>query len=398
MKKITNLQIDTSEMATTVVSRAFTVTGENGAKFLLYILQDDTLKYYDFVDNAFELGHNNKNNNLEVVMSGTSYSNSITFPSGGGSYTVKLLASSDTEIVGSNKHVISKSIDKQSASAIITFTPVTTNTSNYATFPTTTTTGALTDTSKFTFDWDVTNASTDGGGFGLRLTGTVFENINEKYWYFTTTDTVDGAISPTDENEGYKVQVDDLTDIGLWSYISAVSSGSLSGTPYITAIEADTKTLTLSSPQTFADGITLTFKAQGTEAISNAIDSKINFDGVVGVEPIVLTKTVRADVSSSTTITLNGTYGIAGGNHITYTGVGVDNSSANAITSVSASSSAGSMVVQNAQTLEAGTVLTLVGVHQVIKFIGNIKVSNYPSANKTIYLDIDSILTVGAAS
>ena len=229
MKKITNLQIDTSEMATTVVSRAFTVTGENGAKFLLYILQDDTLKYYDFVDNAFELGHNNKNNNLEVVMSGTSYSNSITFPSGGGSYTVKLLASSDTEIVGSNKHVISKSIDKQSASAIITFTPVTTNTSNYATFPTTTTTGALTDTNKFTFDWDVTNASTDGGGFGLRLTGTVFENINEKYWYFTTTDTVDGAISPTDENEGYKVQVDDLTDIGLWSYISAVVIGILNG-------------------------------------------------------------------------------------------------------------------------------------------------------------------------
>ena len=116
------------------------------------------------------------------------------------------------------------------------------------------------------------------------------------------------------------------------------------------------------------------------------------------VEPTPLTKTVRTDVSSSTTITLNGTYGIAGGNHINYAGVGVDNSGNNKITSVTASSSAGSMVVQSAQTLEAGTVLSIFDSYQVINFAGEIDVRNYPSANKTIYLNIDEFITVGAAS
>ena len=50
MKKITNLQIDTSEMPAAETSRRFTVNGENGAKFLMYIVQGGTLKYYDFID------------------------------------------------------------------------------------------------------------------------------------------------------------------------------------------------------------------------------------------------------------------------------------------------------------------------------------------------------------
>jgi len=413
MKKITKLQIDTSEMPTAETSRGFKINGEIGAEFILYILQNPSSSsthtlYYDFSSNAFESGHNDINNNLRIVMTSKNHYGNIVFPSGGGSYVIKLLAVGETEIVGSNKHVISQSIEKQSSDATVTFQAATTNTSNYATIPTTPTTGPHGAVEKFSFDWAITNASTDSHGFGLRLATTNYLDavLLEKSWYFTTTETVDGAISPTDSNRGLKVQVDDLTDIGLWSYISGVSAGSLSGKPYVSAIDTDTKTLTLTEAQTFADGITLTFRSQGSDAIQSAIGCIVFFDGIA-IEGEKLVKTVRADGSvadeatdgSNVKIALEGTYGLAGGNHVTFTGLGVDNSTPTTVSAITTpSSSAGLVTVSRAQSLLEGTVLKFQNVHQVINITGTIIISNYPSTNKTINFDLDPFITVGTAS
>jgi len=403
VKKITNMQIDTSEIPAAGAQRRFTVNGEIGAEFMLNIIKDGTINYYDFVKGVFSAGHGSTNNNLIVTMKSKNYVFDIIFPSGGTSYTIKLTTSLGTEISNSNKLVISKSITQSNSDATITFKAVTANTGNYATFPTTTTTGAANGSDKLSFNWDITNASTDAGGFGLRLSGRA---VQGKDWYFTTTETVDGAIDPSDVNNGLKVQVDDLTDIGVGSHISAVSAGSLSGTPSVMAIDTNTKTLTLNATQTFADGITLTFKAVGDVAIQNAIGCQLQFPSH-GIEGETLIKKVRANVSG-TTVTLDDTHGVAGGNLITYTGVGVNNSASNRITSVTpdcpdlTSSGAldndGSMVVELAQTLTAGTKITFNDVFKVINFKGTIGVSGYPSGNKTIYLDLDPIITVGAAS
>ena len=56
------------------------------------------------------------------------------------------------------------------------------------------------------------------------------------------------------------------------------------------------------------------------------------------------------------------------------------------------------MVVQLAQTLTAGTVLTFNDVFKTINFVGNIVINSYPNANRTIYLDLDKLITVGTAS
>ena len=333
MKTISNLQVDTSDMPVTEATRVITVTGEVGAKFFMYIVQDDTLKYYDFLDGAFELGHNNKNNNLEVEMSNKHFYRDIAFPAGGGSYTITLVTKGLTAIAGSNKSVISKNIAKQASNATVTFKAVTASTGNYATFPTTTATGGLADVANLIFNWDVTNATTDAGGFGLRLTGDP-QDIDGSFWYFTTTDTVDGDVSPSDIDQGRKVRVDDLTDIGVGSQISAVSSGSLVTTATVTNIDIASKTLTLSTAQTFADGITLTFVAKGILAINNAIGCLLSFPGVTAVLGAPLTQTVRANVSNSTTVTLSDTQGVTGGNLIKYKGVGVSNASSNRVTSV----------------------------------------------------------------
>ena len=271
MKKIYDLQIDLSEMPTEAVARSFSVSGERDAEFILNVIQNDTIKYYDFVDEAFELGHNDKNNNLKVVIGGSDYTDIIKFPAGGGTYTIKLIALSGTEAQG--KNVISKSIDKQATNNIVTFTAATaaTTAANYATFPTTTSTGGSTSVGNFDFNWDIANASTDAGGFGLRLLPT-YINLTEKHWYFTTTDTVDGAVSSSTT-----VVVDDTTDIVAGMTISGVSSGSLSGIPVILSIDTVTKTLILNHAQTFADGITLTFRATGSAQIKNAIGLDVQF-------------------------------------------------------------------------------------------------------------------------
>ena len=390
---IQNFIIDTSQMPAAATTRNFTVTGEKGAKFILYILQDDTLKYYDFTESTFALGHNNKNNNLEVTLKGSSYNNKITFPSGAGTYTIKLIASEGTEIRGTDSSVISTNIDKLAADATVTFKAGTVNTSNYATFPTTTSSGAPNSSGTFDFNWDIVNASTDSHGFGLRIPTTT--TILDNFWYFIATDTVDGAIS-----SGTQVVVDDTTDISVGMVITGVSGGSLSGTPYISSIDTATKTLTMSSAQTFADGITLTFKAIGSAAIKTATGLQVEFVQYPTITPTLLTKTIRAG-SSGTTMNLNGTYGIAGGSHVIVTGLGMNNSSTNRVVSVSASSSAGSMVMtvsQSSDLLAVGGILRFDGCHQTINVIGSIKITKYPTANKTIYLDVDKFITVGAAS
>ena len=404
VKKITGIQIDTSSIPSTGIQRRFVVNGDVGAKFTINIIKDGTINYYNFVDQTFSAGHVGLNNNLIVTMSGKNYYNDIVFPSGGTSYTIKLTVSNGTEVSGTKKRIISKSIIQSNDATTLTFKAITTNTNNYATFPTSITSGELGDSSAFTFNWNITNASTDAHGFGLRITN--LDKIAEKYWYFTTTGTVDGAISPSDANSGFKVQVDDVTDIGISSQISAVSAGSLSGSPQVTAIDTSTKTLTLNIAQTFANGITLTFKAVGEGAIFRAIGSVIRFDTAI-LEGNELEKTVRADGSvadeatdgSNVKIALEGTYGIAGGDHVTFFGVGVDNETSTTVSTITTpSSSAGLITVSRAQALTAGTTLTFSGCHSVINFKGNVSVIGYPTANKIIYLDLDQIITVGAAS
>ena len=64
---------------------------------------------------------------------------------------------------------------------------------------------------------------------------------------------------------------------------------------------------------------------------------------------------------------------------------------------VSASSSAGSCVVHVSQSLPQGTVITFDGCNQIINFKGGINITRYPTANKTIYLDLDKLITVGVS-
>ena len=405
--RINSFQIDTSEMSNIAQSRRYTVGGDVGASFTIVALQNPSSSsthtlYYDFNSNAFESGHNNNQNNLNVTLTSRTHKGNINFPDGGGDFVIKLIqTNSDTT------NIISKSISKVSNITTLTFQAETSNTNSYETFPTATSKGVLGNSGSVSFNWAITNKKTDANGFGLlQNTSTTFEELNlanessiitqiENAWYFKTTDTVDGAITSATE-----FKVDDLTDIVVGMVITGVSSGSLTGEPFITSINTGDKTITISSAQTFADGITLTFKAYGSDNIFNAIGARFTFNAVT-VTPTVLTKAVRTDTSSSASIDLVDTYGIAGGNVVTYVGVNVDNSVSNRVTEIATADVDGSngvMTVERAQTLAQGVVLTFTGSFAIINFSGNVTINSYPNANRTINFDIDKFLSVGADS
>ena len=393
------LNIDVSDMPTAQTIRSFVVVGSNNTTFKIIVLQNptsssDQTKYYNWITKEFDAGHNSNANNLTASINGNIYNNSIIFPSGGGNYVIKLIA-------GLTNKVITKSISKATGDATVTFTPGTSsdNAANYATLPTSTSSGAVNSSNTFSFNWDVTNSTTDAKSHGFRLTDTTL-NINDSYWYCETTNTVNGAVS-----SGTTVVLDALTDIAVGTIITGVSSGSLSGTPRISAIDVATKTITLDSAQTFADGITLTFKAYGAKAIEKAVGLKLSF-GEITFKGETLTTTVRqdsdGDYTTSTTVRLGATLGISGGDVVKYKGEGVDNSSANTVTSVTpdpdGTDGDGAMVVTLTQLLRKGAVLTFSGCHKVVNFTGSVTITKYTAANKTIYLDLEKIITLGTAS
>jgi hypothetical protein len=58
----------------------------------------------------------------------------------------------------------------------------------------------------------------------------------------------------------------------------------------------------------------------------------------------------------------------------------------------------GSILVELAQKLKKGTVLSFIGVHKTINISGFLTVNKHPDVNRNIYLDLDKIIIVGEAS
>jgi len=387
-------------------ARSFVVNGEVGATFTMVALQAGTQKYYNFISGEFENGHHS-GSNLIVTLSQKRYHNNIVFPEGSGDYVVKLIPSENTIIQAG---VITKSITKLGTNATITFAASTNNTVNYATFPTTASTGSVNAVSNVSFNWDVNNwnGAADAGSYGFKVDETR-PTIPESYWYFTTTEAV--ADNPAGDGEdSATVTVADVTDLGVGTelyYHKATTvptnkAGSAVGTTTITAINAETKTITFSQAVAFEDSETMTFRAYGGSAINNAIAVDLQFNSTT-LQTTTLTQTVRGDSSASTTITLSDTLGISGGSTIRYRGLNVNNTSNNRVVSVATPdpngvTGDGAITVELAQTLRTGTILTFTNVYKTINLTGSITVNKYPTSNRNIYFDIDKIITAGTQS
>ena len=115
------------------------------------------------------------------------------------------------------------------------------------------------------------------------------------------------------------------------------------------------------------------------------------------------TTLVRGAISSSTSVTVSGTYGFGKSasdalEKSYIEGLSVDNTTDNPIHEITASSSDGTIITTTAQTLADDTVLTLVNMAKKWKVSGRVVVKQFPSSDTLVYLNLDTILVPGTGS
>jgi len=394
--EIKNFRINLNEIPETGALRNFSVEGDKGAEFIL-IIANASGNFYNFVDNTFSAGHTPQKI-LKKTISGRKYNGSINFPNQAGqNYDVLLIPGKNSFV---NKGVINKRI-VQLGDVTLTFNYISiNNSSSYKTFPSTVTStsnqassGAVTVNIDKLFE----NADTDANGFGLitsqsDLNGDLNSRASDKAWMFRTTTTVSGAHSST--------QTITLASVNNLTVDMQLPDRSA----YIQSIDAATSTVTLSANKSFSDGDSISFDAIGFSMINSLLNCNISAD--IRVSSVTApSTTVRGVVDNSTTVTLNGTYGIPGGDVAVYAGTNVNNSSTNTVTSVSASSSAGSMVVTLAQTFKGSETIFFTHkdspdfhIFDTFDIQGSFLINKYPSSNTTIFFNLDEIITPGTTS
>ena len=394
--EIKNFTINANDIPETGELRNFSIQGDKGAEFIM-IIANASGNFYSFVDNTFSAGHTPQKV-LKKTITGRKYNGTISFPNQAGqNYDILLIPGKNSFI---SKGIINKRI-VQLGDVTLTFNYMSiNNSSSYKTLPsaaTVTNNQATSGIASIGIVKLFENADTDANGFGLvtnrsLLDGTLDLVTSDKAWMFRTTTTVSGAHSSTATIT--LASVNDLTVDMLLSDRSA----------YIQSIDIATNTVTLSATKSFSDGDSITFDAIGWGMINSLLNATIS--ATLRVQGVTApSTTVRSAVSNSTTVTLNGTYGIPGGDIAVYSGTNVNNSSTNTVTSVSPSSSAGSMVVTLAQTFKGSEILTFshkdhpnFQLFDTFTIDGIISVSKFPSSNATIFFNLDEVITPGTTS
>jgi len=411
-KLIKKVFVDQANMLAVGESREITVFGEIGAEFNINIIKingSSKESYYNYKTNTFTEAFVAANN-LQVKLTNNSFSKVIIFPAdtNGEVYSIKTIAKEPTTKFINGNFVDTKTIT-QVGQTIIAFQVPSTSTidDNLVSLPTavqSTGSTALSQTVTIPIAWTFTNTSSDEKGFGLRLPGLPESNefiIPDNLWYSQTGTVVDGTHS----------SVFDITVNSTDKVVAGMElSGYLeSGTNKIFVTAVSDTVITLSAAISAANDAQLTFKAYGPSLIKSIFGQEVEFSGFVArgtpLQKQVRTQATFPTSNGNVTLPISGTYGVGGGGHVRLEGFNVNNTgNNNLITTVSASSTAGSVVINysgaeldSALTIPIGTKLNVIGSHQVITVTGNVKVKKYPDQNAKVILDTVQIITAGTA-
>lgn len=405
MMQINNISINLIELPQTGGVKTFNITGDSGAKFIL-IVNNSTGSYYDFKNKTFSSGHG-PNKMLKSSLSGGNFQGSIVFPSAAGAnYDILLIADPTDNTVMRRGKPINKRL-KQLGNTTLTLSPATSSTGYYNTLPSNLaiTNSPTAASSSSSLDWTFTNntnATEIGNGFGAGLiinsASTANTVILDDAWYFNTTNTVDGATSSSTA-----LVVDSVDNLFIGMSITNGLTGFSGSKPVVLKIASETKTLTLDKAASASDGATLTFNGYGISNINNALGC--NIDPQLKIQKAVRpTTTVRGAVNNSTTITVNGTYGVhASAGEAVFTGLNVFAGGAR-VTSSNASATAGDLTCSANQTFKGGEILTFHMVDRDKALVtsfqvsGTIVVNSHPSSDVTVYFDLDKFITPGSDS
>ena len=412
IKKIYSVEVDTTKMTTGIISRQLIIKAEIGANFNIIALQDDSIKFYNFITNSFQDGHVPACN-FRLTMSSLVYRTNIVFPDTGGSYTIKVMPEKNTTT--SKGSVFSKNIEKESSNATFTFHPSTVNTTKYASFTAKTQSEPANVNVLIPFNFTLTTLETDTGSFGFKFLkfndAILIDKIN-KYpvklsdlLFFQTTKTIttNPAGSGVASTTVTPSNITDLT-VGMEIFYHKTTTAPASTTK-ITGIDSPTGEIKVDNAVAFEEGQTMTLRAYGSKTIFNAIGLAAEESVETLATWTSIVKTVRTDgsgASDNKVITLNNTKGIAGGSTVSFRGFGVnaDGALVDEVTpDANGGDGDGSILAETApQNLEQGTVLSFYGSVEELKLSGTLSLKGFPSVNREINIDLDKLLTPGAAS
>ena len=420
-KVINQVRIDQSNMTSLSSSRTLFVKGERDAELAVNIVKiNGTGKesYYNFKTKSFTLAFISENS-LNIKMTGSAFQLPIIFPADatGDVYSIVAIAKQQTTQFLSGINVVRKNITQVGQTTV--FLELDNGaainsalTAKYTANPpdsTVSTTGSTVQSTSTSVpvNWTLANTLSDANGFGFMLPGRPTSNqfaIPDSYWYTAQVQICNGTTSSSTT-----LVLDSVNQLIVGMALSALSSGSISGSPTITAINGNT--ITLSVAQSIGNDVSITFRAYGPSLIKQVFGMDIVFSNFIATGTQLI-KTVRTNTTfpasdGNVTLNLNGTYGVSGNNLINFTGFNVSaDGDNNLIATVNPSSTAGSVIVEFigsadgvvAAVVPVGTKIYMNGVHQEIKINGVITINKYSENNAKLALDLNKFITHGVAT
>ena len=423
MKTIKSIFIDTSELPATTSKRTFTVLGDEGSVFTVYITNEDN-KFYNFKSGVFETNFAGIQN--QVMGSSGQYTNIITFPTitDDDEYNVYLRAETyfDTQLSNS---LVSKGFIYR-----VPNQDVTRNSDGSLTYPSTI--YSYLDKS-VVVNFGSANTSvveSNSGALGtinvpagvfnttpsLNFSQTASVTANDlsisidrqplsSDFYVTTTGTVNGAVSSSTT-----VVFDSTLNLQVgFVFYSATGTSTIPTTkPTITNINPTTKTITLSAAVSVANDATITFRAYGNNFISSVTGVSFKTESLLVALPSAgpgetfnMTKIVASTFDSSVgTFADIAEVGLKVGNTVAFTGdtSKIDSDDALTITAIT-----DDLITINTASLSAafelavGTELFFAGSANTCTLSGIFTVTSFAktaSSTTTIILDLDKFLTI----
>ena len=417
MKKIIRkISFNKTILKSTATFLNYKIQGDIGSVFSLQIKDSSSPnKFYNFATNVFTNTFTSENTLSNIVLESNTYESSVNIPESvsGNNYRFLLFVEPifNTEVTGENSFFLKKDI-KQEAGVTVRFSTASDQTaSNFSGLGTNV--GSVTAHANQETDGtviDVSNYTISDTGDGVSL-GYKFEILNRRSYSLLDSlviakHKVADSLQPIDSDfftsqskttsgSGSSVTAMVLTNIdnlvvGM-SLISITSStvatsGSLGvfTFPTITAIDTDTKTVTLSSAHSWADNKAVVFRAYGTDLIRKSTGGVFQISNF-NAKPGALGKVkVNGTTNDTQALVVNNIQGISIDSKII--GPGVDGSS-NQIENLN---SAGTDVVLSGNnSLKTGTILNVVGSSISIIFNGSIIIKKFPSISTDIFYDID---------
>jgi len=425
MKEIKGLTLSDSSTKSSASTIQYRITGELGAVFSMQIIDSSAQnKFYNFKTNTFTTAFISSNVLSNIEMSSGVYDGSISVPAAPSGNTYKFMVFADphfnTKIAGnvsSNDYLLTKSTE-QGSDVTVRFSTSTDQNATYlagigAFIGSTTGSSGSSANTEVAFTEEIEDSSGGGPGYKYTLPTAIYGNnfldgllqpVDDDFYTAVSTQT-DGA--GTNSSSMTVDSVDNLV-VGM-DLVSIVSSSDLEQTgslgvlkyPAITAINLDTKTITLSTTPSWADDKVVVFRAYGSALMLESTGGLYEFDlmvvpvgGTSGDDRVRNwgSSRVNGAVSGSTSIAVDLHRGVSAGSKII--GVGVNSTDgANVITTVHASGTP--IVVAGAQTLADNTFLYIYGSGWKAIIEGTITIKTFPNISTDVYYDVDRAFVLG---